>query len=100
MGMKIMKVTGVDPRYVSEEESNPVYRVDFWDESRASEENRLENAESIDDVLAWAEANRNGRYVVIWVEYSYEGGTGMARLHGWEPTQEGSPAALDPYFRQ
>lgn len=100
MGKKNMKVTGVDPRYVNEEEHHPVYRVDFWDETRASDENRLENAESIDDVLAWAEANRRGRYVVIWVEYIYEGGIGMARLHGWEPTGAGSPSASDPYFRQ
>jgi len=100
MGTKNMKVTSVDPRYVSEEEPNPVYRVDFWDETRASNENRLENVESIDDVLLWAEANRRGRYVVIWVEYSYEGGTGMSRLRGWEPTQDGSPSALDPYFLQ
>ncbi|MGL3806161.1 hypothetical protein ACSYDW_08700 [Paeniglutamicibacter sp. R2-26] len=80
-----MKVSGVDPRYVSQEDPEPVYRVDFWDENHASHENRIENADSIVDVLAWAEANRHGRDVVIWVEYRYEGGTGMARLHGWEP---------------
>lgn len=100
MGAENMKVTLVDPRYVSQENPDPVYRVDFWDENCASDENRIENAESIVDVLAWAEANRHGRYVVIWVEYSYEGGTGIARLRGWEPTQEGSPSAEDPYFRQ
>lgn len=100
MGAKKMKVTGVDPRYVSEEVPNPTYRVDFWDENRAGHENRLENAESIDEVLAWAEANRHGRYVVIWVEYHYECGTGMARLRGWDPTGEGSPSAQDPFFLQ
>lgn len=36
MGTEHMKVTGIDPRYVSQEESHPVYRVDFWDETRAS----------------------------------------------------------------
>ncbi|HJX80000.1 hypothetical protein [Glutamicibacter sp.] len=95
-----IKVTLVDPRYVSQENPDPVYRVDFWDENCASYENRLENAESVVDVLAWAEANRHGCYAVIWVEYSYEGGIGMARLHGWEPTGAGSPSATDPYFRQ
>ena len=100
MGTENMKVSSVDPRYVSQEDPQPVYRVDFWDEYRASYENRVENADSIDDVRAWAEANRRGRYVVIWVEYTYEGGTGMARLHGWEPTEKDSPSAKDPYFRQ
>lgn len=52
MGTKNMTVTNVDPRYFSEEVPNPVYRVDFWDESRANHENRLENAGSIDEVLA------------------------------------------------
>ena len=99
MGAENMKVTRVDPRYVSQENPDPVYRVDFWDENCASDENRIENAESIVDVLAWAEANRHGRYVVIWVEYSYEGGTGLTRLHGWEPTGTGAPSANDPYFR-
>lgn len=100
MGIENMKVSSVDPRYVSQENPHPVYRVDFWDENRACFENRIENADSVDDVHAWAEANRRGRYVVIWVEYSYEGGTGMSRLHGWEPTATGSPSAQDPYFRK
>lgn len=99
MGAENIKVTLVDPRYVSQENPDPVYRVDFWDENCASDENRIENAESVVDVLAWAEANRHGRYVVIWIEYSYEGGTGMTRLHGWEPTEAGAPSANDPYFR-
>lgn len=100
MGTKNMTVAGVDPRNVSEEVPDPVYRVDFWDESRSSHENRLENAGSIDEVLVWAEANHHGRYVVIWAEYNYEGGIGMLRLRGWEPTEEGSPSAQDPYFLQ
>lgn len=100
MGMENIQVSGIDPRYVSKEELRPAYRVDFWDENCASDENRIENADSVDDVRAWAEANRRGRYVVIWVEYSYEGGTGMCRLHGWEPTDVNAPSAKDPYFRQ
>ena len=100
MGLENMKVSSVDPRYVSQEDLNPVYRVDFWDENCASYENRIENADSVEDVCAWAEANRRGRHVVIWVEYSYEGGTGMSRLRGWEPTEKDSPSAKDPYFRQ
>lgn len=95
-----MKVSNVDPRYVSREDPNPAYRSDFWDENRASYENRIENADGFDDVRAWAEANRRGRYVVIWVEYSHEGGIGMSRLHGWEPTEKDSPSAIDPYFRK
>ncbi|HJX78655.1 hypothetical protein [Glutamicibacter sp.] len=95
-----IKASLVDPRYVSQENPYPVYRVDFWDEDRACYENRIEDAESIVEVLAWAEANRHGRYAVIWVEYIYEGGIGMTRLHWWIPTEVGSPSANDPYFRQ
>lgn len=98
MSMEHVKASGVDPRYVSQEELDPVYRVDFWDENRASDEYRLENAQSVHDVVSWAEANRHGRHVVIWVEYAYEGGTGLTRLLGWEPTDESSPAAEDPCF--
>ncbi|GAB3251445.1 hypothetical protein GCM10027562_11510 [Arthrobacter pigmenti] len=96
--MTNLKVTPVDPRYVSQEIENPVYRVDFWTKDRASEEHRLENASSVDDVLEWAEANRRGRYVVIWVEYGYRGGTGLCRLRGWEPTDQGGPSYRDPLF--
>ncbi|WP_133159155.1 hypothetical protein [Arthrobacter glacialis] len=74
MGAKEKNVTGVDPRYVREEVLHPVYRVDFWDESRACYENWLENAVSIDYALARAEADRHGRYVGIWAELNYEGG--------------------------
>ena len=88
MGVESIKVSLVDPRYVSEEDLTPVYRVDFWNENGDSSEHRLENAACVDDVLAWAEANRNGRQAVIWVEYRHEGGTGMCRLHGQEPTGE------------
>ncbi|MCS3491576.1 hypothetical protein M2368_000548 [Arthrobacter sp. JUb119] len=100
MSAEKIKATLVDPRYVSQENPDPMYRVDFWDEDRACSEYRIENAESIVDVLSWAEANRHGRYAVIWVEYIFEGGIGIARLHGWEPTEAGSPSASDPYFRQ
>lgn len=100
MGMENLKVSCVDPRYVSQEDSQPAYRMDFWDENRASYENRIENADSVDDVRARAEADRRGRYVVIRVEYSYEGGTGMCRLHGWDPLETNSPSAKDPYFRR
>ncbi|GAA2943258.1 hypothetical protein GCM10010525_03970 [Glutamicibacter bergerei] len=100
MNAEKFKATLVDPRYISQENTDPVYRVDFWNEDRACYENRIENTEGIVDVLAWAEANRHGRYAVIWAEYSYEGGIGMVRLHGWESTDAGSPSASDPYFRQ
>ncbi|GAA1114785.1 hypothetical protein [Arthrobacter flavus] len=91
MAVESIKVSLVDPRYVSEENLAPVYRVDFWNDNRDSSEHRLEHAACVDDVLAWAEANSNGRQAVIWVEYSHEGGTGMCRLHGTEPTGEEKP---------
>lgn len=100
MSIENLKVTQVDPRYVTQEQHEPVYRVDFWDQNRGSEENRIANAQSIDEVLAWAEAHRNGRYVVVWVEYSHDAGTGLIRLRGWEPTDPDSPSFHDPYFQR
>lgn len=100
MSTEHLKVYGVDPRYVSQETDDPIYRVDFWDENCASDENRIENAESVREVLAWAEANRRGRYVVVWVEYQNGDITGLTRLHGWEPTDPNSPSFNDPYFQR
>ena len=91
MGAENIEVSLVDPCYVSEEDLTPVHRVDFWNENRDSSEHRLENAACVDDVLVRAEANRNGRQAVIWVESGYEGGTGMCRLHGVEPTADETP---------
>lgn len=98
MGVESIKATLVDPRYVSAEDLAPVYRVDFWNENRDSSEHRLENAACVDEVLAWAEANREGRQAVIWVEYSYEGGTGMCRLHGMEPAGEETSLPPSPFL--
>lgn len=98
MDARSLKAYGVDPRYVTQEILDPVYRVDFWDEHCASDENRIDHAQSVQDVLAWAETNRRGRYVVIWVEYRDGDVTGLTRLHGWEPTDPDSPSYNDPYF--
>lgn len=92
MGAENLKAYGVDPRYVSQESLDPVYRVDFWDENRASDENRIENAEGILEVLAWAEDSRRGRHVVIWVEYTSGRDTGLTRLLGWEPNDPDLPS--------
>ncbi|ASN39433.1 hypothetical protein CGQ24_10675 [Arthrobacter sp. 7749] len=96
MGVESMKISPVDPRYVSEEDLTPVYRVDFWNENCDSSEHRIENAACVEDVLAWAEANRNGRQAVVWVEYNYGGVIGMCRLHGQEPTGEETPLPPSP----
>lgn len=95
-----MQATLVDPRYVTTEIETPVYRVDFWDQNRASYENRIENAQSVVQVLDWAEAHRDGQYVVVWVEFSDKSGVGLQRLVGWEPTNPDAPSYKDPYFCQ
>ncbi|KAM9862235.1 hypothetical protein ACI1US_01844 [Leucobacter sp. BZR 635] len=98
--MSKLRATLVDPRYVTEEDHSPVYRVDFWDAQRASSEHRIEGAESVHEVLEWAEAHRQGRYVVVWAEYARAGGAGLTRLAGWEPNHPESPSWADPTFRQ
>ena len=92
-----MKAEPVDPRETSWENNDPVYRVHFWhrqsDRSMpgwVSDEWRLSNVD-VAEVLAWAEAQAEGRRVTIWVEHDNDrDGPGMIRLLGWEPTRSDS----------
>ena len=47
MDFQELRATSADPRYVTEEIRSPVYRLDFWDRNRDSDEFRLENAVSL-----------------------------------------------------
>ena len=58
-----MDVRAVDPRDQTWEISRPKYRVYFHDETGAANEYAVEGAD-VAEVMAWAEAQRNGRTVV------------------------------------
>jgi hypothetical protein len=52
-----MEITPVDPRDTSWEITTPVYRVYLWHgESKASDEYEIADANSVQDVFAWADA--------------------------------------------
>ena len=85
----------VDPRYVTAEEDAPAYRVDFWsspvpgrpvhEAGLATEEWRITGADSVQDVVTWAEANSNGRPYVLAVEFRNGGDVALVRLAGHFP---------------
>ena len=84
-----MIATNVDPRYVSEEDLLPAYRVDFRDENGASDEWQLAGAEDVHEVLRWAQTHAAGRAASICAEYSYvdrgERTVALIRLGGPAP---------------
>lgn len=85
----------VDPRYVTAEENEPTYRVDFWTYTRpelaaqerglATEEWRVSGARDVHEVIAWADQHSSGRQYVLSAEFRQEQGTGLVRLSGKFP---------------
>ena len=76
-----MRISPVDPRDISWEQQDPVYRVYFKSaDGVATEEYELLEA-SVDDVLAWArlEAPRRGSFVV-YTCVELRGERGLLRL--------------------
>jgi hypothetical protein len=77
---------------------DPLYRVDFWHQLQTppgarqetmgykQDSYRLTEANGFGEVLAWAEANSDGRSYVIYVELSRGGERGIVRLEGSDPT--------------
>lgn len=86
----------VDPRYVTAEEDDPAYRVDFWsttvparpahEAGLATEEWRVTGAGSVQDVITWAEANSDGRQYVLSVEFRNGADVALVRLAGHLPS--------------
>ena len=89
-----MNATPIDPRDTAWESDYPAYRVSFWSGSRASAwrstEWRITGAD-VPEVLGWAQACAEGRYVTVWVEAHDAGRLGMVRLLGWEPPRNDEP---------
>jgi hypothetical protein len=78
-----MDVRAVDPRDQTWEISRPKYRVYFHDETGAANEYEVEGAD-VAEVMAWAEAQRNGRTVVLYACVPRDG-LGLLRLGGSDP---------------
>ena len=78
-----MDIRAVDPRDQTWEISRPTYRVYLHDESGAANEYEVEGAD-VAEVMAWAEAQRNGRTFVLYA-CVYRDGLGLLRLAGSDP---------------
>ena len=78
-----MDIRAVDPRDQTWEISQPTYRVYFDDETGAADEYEVEGAD-VAEVMAWAEAQRNGRTFVLYVCVPRDE-LGLLRLAGSDP---------------
>jgi hypothetical protein len=82
----------VDPRDITWEINNPVFRVYFWylqhperaDSGWASEEWEITGAD-VSSVQKWAEGHKNGRRFVLYARVENEDGPGLIRLQGADP---------------
>lgn len=94
-----MHAQGVDPRDVTWEDEQPVYRVYFWGRSKAPDnvppehvgyycrEYRVSDADDIHEVIAWADqATVGDETYTLYVERQESGETGLIRLAGTDPT--------------
>ncbi len=88
-GVVPVRVRLIDPRDAVGEIDSPDYWVVFFGEHGATEELRVSGASSVDEVLAWAEANRGGRQRAVWVEVPDRDGVVLARLAGEDPNSAG-----------
>lgn len=78
-----MEIRAVGPRDQTWEISQPKYRVYFHDETGAADEYEVEEAD-VAEVMAWAEAQRNGRAFVLYACVPCDG-LGLLRLAGSDP---------------
>lgn len=77
----------------------PSYQVVFWRKRNdpepplvplwSAEPHRLRGITDVSEVLAWAEANANGRDVAIYAEIDRGPNQGLVLLRGVDPTKAG-----------
>lgn len=84
----------------------PEYRVDFWRRPDSLAEVAaekigykqdsygLKEVRDVDEVVAWADENAQGRLYVVWVKYSCQGDRGIIRIRGEDPTNPAGNASL------
>ena len=83
-----METQRVDPRSATWEDYHPTYRVYFWGDAMSSYEYELTGASDVQEVLRWAEDNKNGRtYTAYVVAKGQQGKVGIARVSGTDPTR-------------
>ncbi len=84
----MLETQPVDPRSATWEDYHPTYRVYFWGDAMSSYEYELTGALDVQEVLRWAEDNRNGRTFTAYVVVDgQQGQVGIARLCGTDPAR-------------
>lgn len=76
-----MRAQQIDPRDVSTEIADPTYRVYFWDDTGASDEWELAEAD-LDEVLVWIPEHSRGRAHSLWAVHRASGDVAIIRLRG------------------
>lgn len=88
-----MRATPVDPRDVTWEISDPIYRVEFWD-GIVSDEWNVSEASNVAEVLHWAGKASAGRPFTLQVLVPDQGnGMGALQLLDLEASKSWSPEA-------
>lgn len=80
-----VQVSLIDPRDQDWEDPHPRYRVYFHDAGGRSYEYEISGSDIV-EVLAWANANREGRSYVLYACTQSEG-LGLLRLQGQDPNE-------------
>jgi hypothetical protein len=99
-----MRADLVDPRDITWEQADPVYRVYFWHRPPPPagipaervmwhcNEQRLIGAQDVQEVIGWAnERLPAGDRYVLYVEQTDGGRRGLVRLAGIDPTESDEP---------
>ena len=82
-----------DPWEMRWSETGPVYQVEFWSTPGGAgsmwhaDVRRLLEAADVEEVLAWARAQSEGRDIAIWAEISRGPDQGRVLLFGVDPTR-------------
>ena len=84
-----MLASPIDPRDQTSEVYDPAYRAYFWDSPGACDEWELTEAD-LDEVLAWVQANSNGRPHSLWVVVRSDQRVEPIRLRGIDPPADPS----------
>jgi hypothetical protein len=93
-----MDIRTVDPRGQTWEIWQPKYRVHFHDKTGAAEEYEIEGVD-VAEVMAWADAQRDGRTFVLYACVPCDG-LGLLRLAGIDPTERGLGPGPFPEMRR
>ena len=84
-----MEVRSIDPRDIEWEVDVVAFRVYFWD-GTTSYEHEFTGANGVEEVIAWAEGNAEGRPYTLYAKVMNGESPGLVLLSGVDPTSKSS----------